>query len=327
MKNKIYHIDCTLRDGGYYNSWNFDDETVEKYFDTMSKLNIDYVEVGFRFLNDSKSYGPYACISEKYLRKFKISKKIQIAVMINISEFSYTNLNEEIDKLFIKKKLSKISLVRIATHASEFSKAILASNYLRRLGYKTAINLMQITEVNQKKLLEIVKKINKCSVNFFYVADSLGSMTTQQAKSLSGFLRNKTNKPFGIHAHDNIELALTNTIIFLNHNASFVDSTVLGMGRGPGNTKTELLCAYLNFKKFKNYNLLYLTSLIDGSFLKLKDKYKWGTNLYYYLAAKNKIHPTYIQLILAEKRYEENEILLAIDNLKNKKTRSYDPTI
>ena len=327
MKKKIYHIDCTLRDGGYYNSWNFDDQVVEKYLDTMSKLNIDYVEIGFRFLNDFEDFGPYACISEKQINKFKISKKTKLAVMINISEFSFKDLFKEIDKLFLKKKLSKISLIRIATHVADFSKAIVASNYLRKLGYLTAINLMQITEVKKKELLEIINLINKSSTNFFYIADSLGSMTTNQAKFLSDILKINLTKPFGIHAHDNIELALSNTILFLNQNASFVDSTIMGMGRGPGNTKTELLCAYLNYKKLKKYNLLNLANLIDEYFSKLKNKYKWGTNIYYYLSAKNKIHPTYMQQILSEKRYEENEILLAIDNLKKQKSKSYDPTI
>ena len=47
----------------------------------------------------------------------------------------------------------------------------------------------------------------------------------------------------------------------------------------------------------------------------------WGTNLYYYLSAKYKIHPTYIQYMLSDKRYEDNEIILAIENLKNKDVR------
>ena len=64
------------------------------------------------------------------------------------------------------------------------------------------------------------------------------------------------NGPFGIHAHDNTEIALHNTITSLQSGASFADSTILGMGRGPGNVKTELLCSYLNSIKAKNYNLI-----------------------------------------------------------------------
>ena len=52
---KIYHIDCTLRDGGYYNLWNFEESLVQKYLECMEKLNIDFVEIGFRFLKDTSN--------------------------------------------------------------------------------------------------------------------------------------------------------------------------------------------------------------------------------------------------------------------------------
>ena len=97
----------------------------------------------------------------------------------------------------------------------------------------------------------------------------------------------------GSHAHDNMEGALQNTVVSYENGANYLDSTILGMGRGPGNTKTELLCSFLNTIKVKKYRLLFLTDIVDYHFAKLKKKYMWGTNLYYYLSAKYKI----IQLI------------------------------
>ena len=47
---KIYHLDCTLRDGGYYNNWNFSINLIEKYLQSMAEIKIDYVEIGFRSL-------------------------------------------------------------------------------------------------------------------------------------------------------------------------------------------------------------------------------------------------------------------------------------
>ena len=99
------------------------------------------------------------------------------------------------------------------------------------------------------------------------------------------------------------------------------------MGRGPGNVKTELLCSYLNSIKAKNYNLIFVTDIVDKYFSDLKKKYMWGTNLYYYLSAKYKIHPTYIQYMLSDKRYEDNEIILAIENLKKQRCKTYNPII
>ena len=49
-RSKIKILDCTLRDGGYYNNWHFSKNLVQQYLDTMSETGIEYVELGFRFL-------------------------------------------------------------------------------------------------------------------------------------------------------------------------------------------------------------------------------------------------------------------------------------
>ena len=48
IMKKIIQLDCTFRDGGYYNNWQFPNEIVQEYLYTMSKININYVELGFR---------------------------------------------------------------------------------------------------------------------------------------------------------------------------------------------------------------------------------------------------------------------------------------
>ena len=98
---KIYHIDCTLRDGGYYNLWNFEEPLVKKYLESMESLNIDFVEIGFRFLKDTSNLGPYASSSEKNIRKLKIPKQLKLATMINIGEFTELDLSSELNKLFV----------------------------------------------------------------------------------------------------------------------------------------------------------------------------------------------------------------------------------
>jgi len=42
-------LDCTLRDGGYYNNWNFSTKLVNEYINTMVGSGVDTVELGFRF--------------------------------------------------------------------------------------------------------------------------------------------------------------------------------------------------------------------------------------------------------------------------------------
>lgn len=106
------------------------------------------------------------------------------------------------------------------------------------------------------------------------------------------------------------------------NNVQWLDSTILGMGRGPGNTQTEQLIKYFygnnsdTFKKIKKISL---------KFNSLKKKYNWGTNKYYWLSGKYKIHPTYIQMILSDKRYDNFNFLEIINNLKKQKANKFDP--
>ena len=115
---KIIHLDCTLRDGGYYNNWAFKNKLINEYLEALEKIKIDYIEIGFRFFDGSKNKGNCAYTSEKFLNSLKIPKKVKIGIMVNASDLiKYFGKNKNpLEKGFIKKKNSKISLIRIACH-------------------------------------------------------------------------------------------------------------------------------------------------------------------------------------------------------------------
>jgi len=88
-KNKLVkHLDCTLRDGGYYNNWDFDSDLVCNYLDSMLALNVSYVEIGFRSLINSGFKGGCAFSNDAYLNSLKIPLELsdKIGVMVNGSE-------------------------------------------------------------------------------------------------------------------------------------------------------------------------------------------------------------------------------------------------
>ena len=131
---KIIHLDCTLRDGGYYTNWNFDRQLVNDYLNALDKINVDFVELGFRFLDKNKTKGEFAYTSEKLINKLKIPKNLNLGVMINASDFIDKNESPEdlIKKSFIHKKKSKILLVRIACHFEELKKISTIVKFLKK---------------------------------------------------------------------------------------------------------------------------------------------------------------------------------------------------
>jgi 4-hydroxy 2-oxovalerate aldolase len=120
----------------------------------------------------------------------------------------------------------------------------------------------------------------------------------------------------GIHCHDNMGLALQNTLRAMDEGVTWLDATVTGMGRGPGNTKTEYLVLELEERGHINPNTTPLMSLIRKYFQPMQQHFGWGANTFYYLAGKYGIHPTYIQEMLVDSRYDEEDILAVIEHLR-----------
>lgn len=111
--------------------------------------------------------------------------------------------------------------------------------------------------------------------------------------------------------------ALANTMRAVSDGVTWVDATVTGMGRGPGNAKTEYVAIELAPFRKASPRLAQLMKVVNKHFKPMQDICGWGSNTFYYLAGKYGIHPTYIQEMLSDSRYSEEDILAVIEHLKN----------
>ena len=315
---EIKILDCTLRDGGYYNNWDFSNEVVNDYLKVMSAIGINYVELGFRSFQTKDFKGPTWYTTESYLDSLLIPKNLKIGVMVNAYELIShpLGISKATKLMFKESKKSKITFVRLASHFDEFSKVAKICKILQKLGYFVTINLMQISEQTEEKIKSVSKLAQKVSPDVLYFADSLGGMSPSKISSTIMNIRKYWRGSLGIHTHNNLGKAIENSLEALNLKVTWLDCTVTGMGRGPGNAQTEYLLIELQNVQKRKINILPLLKLIKKYFEPLRQKYKWGTNPYYYLAGKYGIHPTYIQEMLAA-QFDEDEILTAINQLKD----------
>lgn len=315
-------LDCTLRDGGYYNNWNFSNDEISEYFNFIKKNPIDIVEIGFRFLKKNKFYGPYAFSSENFINNLNLPKNKKYSVMINAKD--YYDDEELIDEYFLKKKQSRIDIVRIAINYQHFDRAENIAAKLKNIGYEIGLNLMQANNIDQKfakKNFQIIKSWK--TVNVLYFADSLGCMNPSEIENLTNLFLDYWGSECGIHAHNNKGLALLNTLSALNKGVKWVDSTILGMGRGAGNVSTE---SFLIENEKKLYpKKIYFENL--SSFQKLKNKYNWGYNPYYHFSALHKIHPTYVQTLIDDERYNKGNIFNYLKTLSTQKTSIFNENL
>ena len=326
-------LDCTLRDGGYYNNWKFSKKFVENYLILMAKINVDFIEVGYRSFSRISKYGPYSHCSEKFLSTLKIPSTLsdKLCVMINCSDFRSCNngflLKQKINNLFSQKSESLISLVRIACSSEDLNLAKIISKNLKSIGYKVAINIMHCDTLSKTDLNNIFSIFSEDSnVDVLYFGDSLGAAKSYNFESIINISRNFKPKPLGIHLHNNMNDSIQRSLHCLDIGFKWIDMTLDGMGRGAGNLQTELF--YIE-AKFDMKIIVSLHIFIDKFISPLKRKYLWGPNSLYYMAAKNEIHPTYVQNLYEDKSFSIYDKLNSLTYLSTKivKTREYNNLI
>lgn len=313
----ITQLDCTLRDGGYYNNWNFNAGLVSPYLEAMAEAGVDVVEIGMRSLKNEGFKGAFAFSRDEYLRSLNIPERLQVAVMVNASELVGEQTQRRLADLFpVPADESPVSLVRIACHVHEFREALGATPWLKERGYRVGFNLMQVADRSREEVVSLAQEAAAVGPDVLYFADSMGSMNPAQTTEIIAWLREAWDGPLGIHTHDNMGLALQNTLCAIDQGVTWVDATVTGMGRGPGNARTEELTIELGERGHRPANLVPLMKVIRTDFRPLQQRFGWGTNPYYFLAGKYGIHPSYVQEMLADSRYLEEDLLAVIEHLR-----------
>ena len=320
-KKKFQHLDCTFRDGGYYNNWHFDSKLVNSYFKLISKTKVNIVELGFRFFKSKGFLGPFAFSNENFIKQLKIPNKLNIAIMLNAADIVDLS-KQKLKKCFLNSRKSKINIIRIACHFNELTKIRKSIQVLKSLNYEVYINLMKISDKNSSQIIYASQLASKYKANAFYFADSFGNLKTRNIKNIINLIRKHFHGLVGIHAHNNSNLAFKNTIEAINNGVDLVDSTILGMGRGAGNVGTEELLKVYDNKGYKE-----IKKIINKYFLDLKQKYKWGYSKFYFQGAKSNIHPSYIQQLLSDSRYSFQDINEIIKYLKSNSLSSFNPAV
>ena len=311
-------LDCTLRDGGYYNAWDFPRDLVDRYLDACLAMNIDVVELGFRSVENNRFLGPSAYTTDDFIDSLNVPPDLEVAVMINASELlSGVSPEQLMSRIFPRcHSETRVSIVRVACHVTEFVNALPFSEMLKRKGYTVCYNLMQVSGHSNAEILQLIRQAKSFPIDVLYFADSLGSMTRADVVELVKLFHAEWPRALGIHTHDNLGLALSNTLEAMSVGVSWADATITGMGRGPGNAKMEELAIEFYLRRGGDFSLVSTLKLIKDYFCPMQHKYGWGTNPYYYLAGKYGVHPSYIQQMLGDDRYGEEEMLSTLSHLR-----------
>ncbi len=304
-------LDCTFRDGGYYTDWDFNETIVHSYLEGMNKLPVDYIELGYRN-NPEKEYLGKFGYSPVYLLKQsrKLSNK-KLAVMLNEKSTKpedLANLTEPIKGL--------VDMIRLAVDPKNMLRAVTLAKAIKQQGFEVGFNVMYMSKWSQYDgFYDQLKSINGI-VDILNMVDSFGGVMPNEVADIIKKLRKNVNCKIGFHGHNNLEMALANTLSAIECGVDSIDATILGMGRGAGNLNTELLLTYMN-KDGMDLDFNALSDVIT-TFQPLFETYRWGTQLPYMISGANSLSQKEVMALVTNRVYSFDSIVRGVQNKKDK---------
>jgi 4-hydroxy 2-oxovalerate aldolase len=307
-------LDCTLRDGGYYTNWDFAEQTVDQYIENINKLPIECIELGYRSINLEGYHGEFFYCPISTLKRIKSKTDKKIAIILNEKDIKPSHVHE-----LLKPCIGLVDLVRIAVDPSRINSAIDLAKCIKQLNFHVAFNVMYLSDWNDyPELYKALPEIAKV-VDLFYLVDSYGSVFPEQLRKIIKKIKSTTDIPLGFHGHNNLEMALANTMQAIESGVQIVDATITGMGRGAGNLKTELLVTVLNKQNKLNIDFDALSHVTE-IFEDLKNQYHWGTTLPYMVSGINSLPQKNVMSLVQKKIYSLNTIINTLtDKSSNEK--------
>jgi len=313
-------LDCTLRDGGYYTNWNFDTQMVKEMIQALDLSGVDVIELGYK---SPVKGGKFRKCNDRFIwevLEYRLPVNSRLAFMIDAKDFIKGDDVDYslIDDVIHNQWQSPFEICRLAIKHSEIEPSLKIGEYIKSKGYQLAVNLMGISLLSDEQINDF-GKFSYLDPIALYFADSYGNLEPTRTKQLVSLFKT-FGCAVGVHTHDNLGLAFANCLSSLEEGASWIDGTLLGMGRGVGNVKTEQLVTYLQYKT-QAYNSKPIQKILTDWMIPLMETHKWGFTHNYMVSGLKHIHPLYPQTLqssfLNPNRIED--ILLDIED-----STSYD---
>lgn len=313
--NRVSLLDCTLRDGGYVNDWEFGHGTITGMYKCLEAAGVDYIEVGF--LDDRRPFDLNRTIMPNTEAVNEVFSGVNKGHAVPIAMIDYGTCSLEsigpADSTFIDG-------IRVIFKKEKIEQALPFCMAIKEKGYKLFIQAISITAYSDMEMLQYIEKINKVKPYAFSIVDTYGLLDDKSMTRYFRLIDDNLDPDIivGYHDHNNFQLAYSNTMRFISMNTGreiVADASVYGMGKSAGNCATELLALYLNAYYHKNYVLNELLEIVDTFMIPIWQQKYWGYKYEFYISAMQKVHPSYVFFLLNKKTLSissVNDVLSAI---------------
>jgi hypothetical protein len=321
---EIKLLDCTLRDGGYVNDWKFGHNNMVSIFERLVDANVDYIEIGFlderRPFDINRSIMPDTDCVQKIFGNLD-RKNSLIVGMIDYGTCSLAHIKpcEE----------SYLDAIRVIFKKHLRNEAMSFCAELKKLGYKVFAQLVSVTSYTDDEMMDLIRLANEVKPYAVSMVDTYGLMHQNNLKHYFDLLDQYLLPEIGLgyHAHNNFQMGYANCITMMSQVTDrllLVDGTIYGMGKSAGNAPIELIAMYMNSNLGKNYDISQFLEAIDANITSFYTPATWGYNMFFYLAASNDCHPTYVSDLMKKKTLSVKQINELLGRLQGDKKLLYD---
>ncbi len=318
-------LDCTLRDGGYLNDWEFGHDNIINIFERLVSANVDIIEIGF--LNESRTYDSERTIfpdAESVNRTYAGLEKGS-SMIVGMIDYGTCGL----DKL-IPASESFMDGIRVIFKKEKKEDALGFCAKVKELGYHVFAQAVSITSYNDSEFHELIQLVNDLKPYAFSLVDTYGLLHKNQLMHYFTFANRHMEKSIslGYHSHNNFQLAYANCIEIMElpdiERPIVIDGTLYGMGKSAGNAPLELLATYMNDYLGKKYHCSQLMEAIDVTMLELYKQIPWGYSFKFFLSASKDCHPNYVTYLMDKRKLSVKSISEILDKLAKEKKLLYD---
>lgn len=315
MNTRIKLLDCTLRDGGYLNDWNFGEDNIISIFERLVSAGIDIIEVGF--LDERRNYDPNRTIQPNTEAVNKQFNRLNCGHASAVAMIDYGTCDI---KNIMPCKDCWLDGIRIIFKKENLKPALAFCKQVKNLGYKVFVQAVSITSYSDDELRELTREVNAFEPYALSMVDTYGLLEPDSLLRIARIIDTelKPSIVLGFHAHNNFQLGYANVIALLNaglHHELTIDGTLYGMGKSAGNAPIELIAMKMNALLGKTYDIEQLQEAISTCVLDMYNHRPWGYSLFFYIAAKNGCHPDYVSHLMSKRTLSItaiNEILQQI---------------
>ncbi len=320
---RIQILDCTLRDGGYLIDSQFGNTSIKGIIQGLTESGIDVIECGF-LKNEPHVNGSTVFNNAAQLRPFipKDRKQASYVCLADYSRYSIDYL-EDYDG-------TSIDGVRACFFKHERYDVIPFCKKIKEKGYKLYVQPVDILGYSDHELLELIDMVNEIEPYAFSIVDTFGSMYKEDLQRVFFLIHHNlvATSKVGFHSHNNLQMSFALSQEFAEMTQGLreivIDATMAGMGRGAGNTNTELVMQFMNRRYNSGYDIDSVLDLIDNYIDGIRNRCEWGYSVPNFLAGSYSAHVNNIAYLSTKAGIASRDINYLLNRLSATDRKRYD---